>query len=249
MGSGQEPPVPEPLRGSAQFNTTHWSVVATAGQETTPDSREALEHLCQAYWRPIYAYVRRRGTKPEDAEDLTQAFFEHFLKRKLFAVANRNRGRFRTFLLHCCEYFVAKQWRDQHRLKRGGTERIISLEAMQAEEWYVNEPTDRMTPERHYERSWALTVLEKAYSRLRSEWEDAGKGDLFRILQAFLSGERDTVPYAQAALELGTSEGAVRTAVHRLRHRYGELLRAEVGQTVASADDVEDELHHLLAVL
>jgi RNA polymerase sigma factor (sigma-70 family) len=241
--------VPQLRRGPAQFATTHWSIVVAAGQEATPSSRGALEHLCRTYWRPIYGYVRQRGSKPEEAEDLTQAFFEHFLERKLFSVADRRRGRFRTFLLHCCEYFIAKQWRDAQRLKRGGGQITISLEAMRTEDWYQDAPSDLLTPERLYERSWALAVLAQAYDRLRMEWEEAGKEPLFRKLEGFLSGERDTAPYSQVALELGMTEGATRTAVHRLRQRYGELLRAAVAQTVASADDLEDELHHLQAVL
>jgi RNA polymerase sigma-70 factor (ECF subfamily) len=242
-------PVPQPLGEPAQFNTTHWSVVVAAGQEATPSSREALENLCRTYWRPIYGYIRRRGSRPEEAEDLAQAFFEHVLERKLFSVADRRRGRFRTFLLHCCEYFLAKQWRDQQRLKRGGGLQLLSLEASQLEDWYQLEPADPITPERLYERSWALAVLRQAHDRLRLEWEQAGKATLFQTLEAHLSGEREAVPYAQAAIGLGMSEGAIRTAVHRLRHRYGELLRLEVAQTVTSVDDLEDELHHLLNIL
>lgn len=220
-----------------------------AGQESTPSSRQALEHLCRVYWRPLYAYVCRRGHKPEEAEDLTQAFFEHLLERKLLGVVDRQRGRFRTFLLHCCEYFLAKHWRDQGRLKRGGGQQIFSLDAAPAEESRQNEPVDTLTPERLYERRWALTVLDQAHSRLRAEWEAAGKGILFHKLQVFLSGDTDTISYSQAALELGMSEGAIRTAVHRLRRRYGEILRDEVAQTITRPDDLEDELHHLLAVL
>jgi RNA polymerase sigma factor (sigma-70 family) len=250
MSPGQEPTaVPRSSDQPRHFNTTHWSVIIAAGDQATLASRAALENLCRAYWRPIYAYVRQRGHRPEEAEDLTQAFFEHVLERKLFSVADRRRGRFRTFLLHCCEYFIAKQWRDQQRLKRGGGQQVFSLDAAPTEEWYQNQPLDLMTPERLYERRWALAVLARVHDRLRQEWANAGKGSQFGALQAYLSGERETTPCAHTALELGMSEGAVRTAVHRLRQRYGQLLREEVAQTISNPDDLEDELRHLMTVL
>jgi RNA polymerase sigma factor (sigma-70 family) len=231
------------------FGTTHWSVVLAAGEGESASSREALEELCRAYWRPIYAYVRRRGHAPPEAEDLTQAFFAHFLERKLLTVVDRQRGRFRTFVLHACEYFLAKQWRDASRLKRGGGQKILSLDVTAAEDSYRNDPADQMTPERLYERQWALSLLDLTLDRLRQEWVAAGKETLFATLQNFLSGERKSVTCAQAALQLGMSEGAVRTAVHRLRQRYGEILRAEVAQTLSRPEDLEDELRHLLTVL
>jgi RNA polymerase sigma-70 factor (ECF subfamily) len=224
-------------------------VVVAAGDSSVPNSSQALEQLCRAYWRPIYAYVRRRGHAPADAEDLTQAFFEHFLQRKLLTVADRQKGRFRTFLLHACEYFLAKEWRDARRLKRGGGQEIFSLNAAAGEEWYQHEPADDMSPERIYEREWALALLDLVMNQLQQEWITAGKQTLFETLRIFLSGDRSTITSAQAALELGMSEGAVRTAVHRLRQRYGELLRAEVANTLSHPEDLEDELHHLLAVL
>jgi RNA polymerase sigma-70 factor (ECF subfamily) len=220
-----------------------------AGEGESASSREALEELCRAYWRPIYAYVRRRGHAPPEAEDLTQAFFAHFLERKLLTVVDRQRGRFRTFVLHACEYFLAKQWRDASRLKRGGGQKILSLDVTAAEDSYRNDPADQMTPERLYERQWALSLLDLTLDRLRQEWVAAGKETLFATLQNFLSGERKSVTCAQAALQLGMSEGAVRTAVHRLRQRYGEILRAEVAQTLSRPEDLEDELRHLLTVL
>jgi RNA polymerase sigma-70 factor (ECF subfamily) len=229
------------------FTTTHWSVVLAAGEDDSASSREALEKLCQSYWRPIYAYVRRRGHPPPEAEDLTQAFFAHFLERKLQTVADRQRGRFRTFVLHACEYFLAKQWRDANRLKRGGGQTILSLDVDAAEDSYQNLPADTLTPERLFERQWALALLDLTRERLREEWTAAGKETLFATLQVFLTGEQQ--PYAPTALALGLSEGAVRTAVHRLRQRYGEILRAEVAQTLSRPDDLEDELRHLLVVL
>jgi RNA polymerase sigma-70 factor (ECF subfamily) len=172
---------------AAVFATTHWSVVLEAGENESAGSSAALEKLCRNYWRPIYSYVRRRGHAPHEAEDLTQAFFAHFLERKLLSVVDRQRGRFRTFVLHACEYFLAKEWRNATRLKRGGGHQIISLDA--AEDWYQNEPADQMTPERLYERQWALSLLELALERLRQEWVAAGKSTLFATLQIFLSGE------------------------------------------------------------
>ena len=231
------------------FATTHWSVVLAASDADSAGSRAALEKLCGNYWRPIYAYVRRRGHSREEAEDLTQGFFEHFLERKLLAVVDRQRGRFRTFVLHACEYFLAKEWRDAHRLKRGGGHQILSIDSVAAEDWYLNEPADEVTPERYYERQWALALLNLAIARLRLEWNAAGKEKIFDALQAFLSGERKSITYAQAAITLGMSEGAIRTAVHRLRQQYGEVLRAEIAQTLTRAEDVGDELRHLLTVL
>jgi RNA polymerase sigma factor (sigma-70 family) len=235
--------------GAGYFPSTHWSVVLSAGDASVPNGTQALDKLCRAYWRPIYAYVRRRGYGPADAEDLTQAFFEHFLERKLLTVVDRQRGRFRTFLLHACEYFLAKEWRDARRLKRGGGQEVFSLDIATGEEWYQREPADERTPERLYEREWALTLLDLVMDQLRQEWAAAGKETSFQTLQAFLSGERKSITCAQAALELGMSEGAVRTAVHRLRQRYGEILRTEVAQTLSRPEDLEDELRHLLAVL
>jgi RNA polymerase sigma-70 factor (ECF subfamily) len=223
--------------------------VLAAGGDDSAASHQALENLCRSYWRPIYAYVRQRGYAPPEAEDLTQAFFAHFLERKLWRVVDRQRGRFRTFLLHACEYFLAKEWRDASRLKRGGGREILSLDAGEAETWFQNEPSDQMTPERLYERRWALALLNQALERLRQEWVTAGKADVFRTLQVFLSGERKEMTCARAALELGTSEGAVRTAVHRLRQQYGEILRAEIAQTLSHPGDLEDELRHIRAVL
>ena len=144
------------------FATTHWSVVMAAGERESTEAAAALEKLCRTYWRPIYIYVRQRGHSRAEAEDLTQAFFAHFLERKLLTVVDRQRGRFRTFVLHACEYFLAKQWRDATRLKRGGVQKVISLDVAAAEDWYHNEPADPMTPERSFERQWALTLLDLA---------------------------------------------------------------------------------------
>lgn len=238
-----------PASSPGLFPNTRWSVVLSAGDTSVLGSAQALDNLCRVYWRPIYAYVRRRGYGPADAEDLTQAFFEHFLERKLLTVVDRQRGRFRTFLLHACEYFLAKEWRDARRLKRGGGQEVFSLDMVAGEEWYQREPANERTPERLYEREWALALLDLVMDRLRQEWAAAGKENLFQTLQAFLCGERKSITCAQAAFKLGMSEGAIRTAVHRLRQRYGEILRTEVAQTLSRPEDLEDELRHLLAVL
>jgi RNA polymerase sigma factor (sigma-70 family) len=234
---------------SEVFATTHWSVVLESRETESAASRAALEELCRNYWRPIYTYIRRRGYASHQAEDLTQAFFSHFLERKLLSVVDRERGRFRTFVLHACEYFLAKEWRNANRLKRGGGQQILSLNVSAVEDCYQHEPTDQMTPERLYERQWVLSLLELALERLRQEWIAAGKSTLFDTLQPFLSGERKSMTCAQAALDLGMSEGAVRTAVHRLRQQYAQILRAEVGQTLSRQDDLEEELRHLISVL
>lgn len=229
--------------------TTHWSVVQAAGEEESASGDAALAELCGTYWYPIYVYVRRQGYDEHEAKDLTQEFFSRLLARNQFKLLDRRRGRFRAWLLASLEHFLAKQWRDASRQKRGGGKAMISLDDEKAEERYRLEPGDPMDAGMLYERRWALTLLERTFQRLGKEFEAGGRGALFRSLQVFLSGEKSRHSYASVARELDMTEGAVKVAVHRLRQRYGETLRDEIAQTVSGSDEVDAELRHLMAVL
>ena len=231
------------------FVTTHWSVVLTAGGSDTTGARDALAKLCQTYWYPLYAYVRRRNFSPPDAEDLTQEFFARFLEHHWVGNADREKGRFRTFLLSAMNHFLANEWDKARAQKRGGGVPLVPLQFDTAETRYVREPADNVTPEQHFERRWAMTLLEEVVNRLRAEYERDGKAELFAELNPCLVGDRTTQPYEELAGKLGVSEGAVKSAVHRLRQRYRQLLREEIAHTVAGPSEVEGELRHLIAVL
>jgi DNA-directed RNA polymerase specialized sigma24 family protein len=235
--------------GPRVFATTHWSVVTAAGNGRSEPAQCALETLCRAYWYPIYAYVRRKGYKPEEAQDLTQEFFSQLIAKDHFRLADRNKGRFRGFLLATLDYFLAREWTRAHRQKRGGQFTFISRDAWAPEERYRLEPSDLQTPERQFVRQWALTVLKQAMEALQRECEANDKGPLFQETKSLISGERHPAAYAQISKRLGMGEGAVRVAVHRLRQRYGELLRREVAHTVTSEEEVDEELRYLFQVL
>ncbi|MBP8261472.1 MAG: sigma-70 family RNA polymerase sigma factor [Verrucomicrobia bacterium] len=233
----------------AAFVTTHWSVVLRAGSKETAQSRNALEQLCRVYWYPLYAHVRRRGHSPEDAQDLTQEFFARLLERQWLARADPASGRFRTFLLVALERFLANAWDKAHAQKRGGGAPALPLRWETAETRYGCEPADPRTPEQAFERRWAITLLDEVLGRLEAEQQTEGKAALFARLKPCLAGESASLPYAQIGDAAGLSEGAVKVAVHRLRQRYRELLRAEIAQTVASTEDVDAEMRHLFHVL
>jgi len=235
--------------GPAVFVTTHWSVVLSAGNQGSAESEQALETLCRAYWYPLYAYVRRMGKSPQDGEDLTQAFFARLLEKGWIANANQQRGRFRSFLLASLKHFLANEWDKARAQKRGGRMKFVPLEAGTAETRYQREPADTTAPDKEYDRRWALTLLDTVLARLQREYADEGKAGLFEHLKATLGGGRSEVPYARLGERLDMSEGAVKVAVHRLRQRYRAILRDEIGQTVATESDVEDELRHLFAAL
>ena len=239
----------EPLKVPGQFTTTHWSTVLAAGDASLPEAEAALERLCRTYWYPLYAHVRRRGYSPEDAQDLTQEFFSRLLAKHWLSTADRNRGRFRTFLLGAFGHFLANEWHRARCEKRGGGREQVSWDQAVAENRYLAEPADELTPEKIYQKRWAVTLLEKVLSQLRAEQVAVGKEGFFEAAKDFLWGEKNTLPQAELAAELGLSEGALRVAVHRLRGRYRELLRAEIAQTVASPDQVDEELRELTAVL
>jgi RNA polymerase sigma-70 factor (ECF subfamily) len=235
--------------GQAEFAVTHWSVVLAAGGSDDTRARAALEKLCRVYWYPLYAYVRRRGHSPEDAQDLTQEFFARLLEKKWIARADRQRGRFRSFLLSAINHFLADEWDKARALKRGGGAISLPLQFDTAETRYGHEPADNVTPEQNYERRWALALLEEVLRKLRLAHQDEGRLELFEALHPCLVGERTALPYAELATKLGVSEGTVKSAVHRLRRSYRQLLRNEIAQTVAGPDEVDEELRHLFVVL
>ncbi|OGV72757.1 MAG: RNA polymerase subunit sigma-24 [Lentisphaerae bacterium RIFOXYB12_FULL_65_16] len=234
-----------------QFATTHWTVVLTAGRDDADATRahEALEQLCRTYWYPLYAFVRRQGHSAADAQDLTQAFFARFIAKHCLDAVDRSKGKFRSFLLASLSHFLANEWDKASAKKRGGDQVFIELDAHTAEDRYALEPTDNMTAERIFDRRWALTLLDTVFTRLRAEFAASGKAPLFDALKDTLTGEKTTARYAEIAATLGMTEGAVKVAVHRLRQRYRDLLRAEVANTVASTSDVDEELRHLFAAL
>ena len=232
-----------------QFATTHWSVVLSAGQGASTEANQALETLCRAYWYPLYAYVRRKGYDAHVAQDLTQEFFARLLSRKYLSVADRQKGKFRSFLLGSLEHFLAREWTKAHAQKRGGGKTVLSLDETDAENRYLLEPAHELTAEKIFDRRWATTLLEQAMSRLREECVANHKADLFGTVESFLSGEKGEACYADVAAALKMSEGAIKVAVHRLRQRYSELVRAEIAQTVATPEEADEELRYLFTVL
>ncbi len=234
---------------SAEFTTTHWSVVLAAADQERPEAAEALETLCRTYWYPLYAYVRRRGYGHEDAQDLTQGFLLQLLERQSFARVDRSKGRFRSFLLGGLNYFLANQRQHDRAQKRGGGQPLLWFDAQTAEARYHREPMDERSPDKLFERRWALTLLDQVLARLETEFHEAGKADLFERLRLFLIGEQGETTYAQAAVEAGMSGEAFKKVVHRLRQRYYALFRQEIAHTVADPAEVEDEMSHLCAVI
>jgi RNA polymerase sigma-70 factor (ECF subfamily) len=239
---------PGPQRNCV-FATTHWSVVLTAREASSPEGAAALEKLCRAYWYPLYAYVRRRGFSEHDAQDLTQGFFAQLLDRQSLQRVTKDKGRFRSFLLASINYFIADQRDSATAQKRGGGQQVLSFDAQEAETRYRMEPVDERTPEAIFEHHWAITLLDQVLVRLREEFAQAGKGHLFEALQPFLVEGAEEKTYAEAAPEIGLSEEAFKKAVQRMRHRYHKLFREEIAHTVAGSDEVEEELRNLCTVL
>jgi RNA polymerase sigma-70 factor (ECF subfamily) len=229
------------------FRTTHWSVVLAAreGDGDAAGTSRALETLCRAYWSPLYAYVRRRGFSPADAQDLTQEFFAVLLRRDFLRNIAREKGRFRSFLLTALKNFLASEWHKDRAVKRGGDRVFVSWDELQAEERQTGEPQAEVTPERLFDQRWALAVMQQAMEQLGVEFQTAGKRDQFERLRPFLSREGSREEYAELAGPIGVTAGAVTVAVHRLRRRYGEVLREVVAQTVAGPDEVEEEVRFL----
>lgn len=235
----------EPL-GARNFPTTLWTVVLNAIQDDSVLAHAALARLCEAYWYPLYAFVHRRGHAPHDAQDLTQAFFAQLLEKHGLHTVAPAKGRFRTFLLAALKNFLANEWDKSQTLKRGGGKSLLSLEQVTAESRYQFEPNHELTPERLFERQWALSLLEQTLETLRCEYQAGGNGPLFEELKGTLTGVSGG--YAEIAAHLGRTEAAIKVAAHRLRHRYRELIRSQIAETVTDGD-LEDELRHLMAVL
>src|SRR5438046_921694 len=239
---------PSTQNGAAPFTTTHCSVVLQA-QGESPAAQEALEKLCRTYWRPIFAFLRRQGIGPTEAEDITQGFVAQLLERRSLDAVRKEKGRLRSYLLGALKYFVADEQRRAMAIKRGKGQRLIPLEELRADERIDMEPSDPMTAEMIYERRWALTVLKRVLSRLKDEYVAAGNAALFDALKELLPDEPGSPSQAEIAALLGMTENAVRQAFYRFRQRYQSLLREEIADTVATPGDIEDELRHLIAVI
>lgn len=233
----------------AGFPTTRWSRVVAAGDGAAPGAGEALAELCGSYWFPLYAFIRRKGYGPEQALDLTQGYFARLLERRTVAAADPARGRFRSFLLADCSHFLAHQRERDGAAMRGGGRASLSIDARDAEGRYRLEPSHERTPERLFERDWALTLLEGVLAGLRGEYERSGRSVLFEALKGVLTDGRRPVPQAELAARLGTTDAAVQVAVHRLRRRYRDALRAAIAATVADEAEVDDEIRALFAAL
>ena len=231
------------------FETTRWSLVIAAGSGDSSAARAALATLCETYWYPLYAYVRRRGTNADDARDLTQGFLTSLLERRDFEHLRQERGRFRAFLLASLQHFLANDAARRRTQKRGGDVMFVPLAFDDAEGRYLVEPAESTTPETLYERRWALTVIDRVLSELRREWEADGRESEFDELKSCLLGINPPGGYAAIATRLGTSEGAVKTAVHRMRRKFQGALRKDIAETVSDPDDVDDEIRYLVRVL
>lgn len=228
-----------------RFDTTRWSLVLAAGGDESTEARVALATLCETYWYPLYAYVRRCGYTAENAEDLTQAFFARVLEKHSFQRARPELGRFRSFLLAAMQHFLLNDVQHRRALKRGGGQALQSLDAETAEGKYLRELADVKTPEAIFDRAWACAVLDRVLARLRSEWTSRGKAGEFDRLKACLTGDSRETSYRELGGELGLSEGAVKVTVHRLRRRFQQVLREEVAETVVAQDAIDEEIRQL----
>ncbi len=239
----------DPEGARAHFNSTQWSLVLAAASCSSPDAREALAALCAAYWYPLYAYVRRRGHSIADAQDLTQEFFVRLLEKNYLKDADPERGKFRSFLLASMKHFLANEWDRANTKKRGGGVTHIALEFGHAERLFEQEDSRALTPEELFERRWAFTLIDRTLARLETEFTRAGKPDLFQALKGCLTGSAGRDSYARVGAKLLMTEGAVKTAAHRMRRRFRDLLRAEIAKTVAAEDQIDDEIRHLMTVV
>jgi RNA polymerase sigma factor (sigma-70 family) len=221
--------------------------VLSAREAESPDSAAALETLCRTYWYPLYAYLRRQGRPSSDAQDLTQGFFARLLQKDYLQAAAREKGRFRTFLLVAFKRFLANEWDREHAQKRGGFAPVVSIDEEIAEARFAAEPSQNVAPDVLFDRQWAMTLLERAMTQLQEEYVASGRAKLFEYLQSCLAREESALPYAEIAARLNLTEAAVKMAVHRLRARYREILRAEIAHTVSSPAEIEDEIRHLFA--
>lgn len=231
--------------GSNEFPMTRWSVVLSARGGDETKVRAALSELCEAYWLPLYGFARRTGKSAEDAEDLTQAFFARLIEKDLFSKANAERGKLRSFLLGTFKNFLSDEWDKSRALKRGGGKTIISMDATEAEERFAMEPADEESPDRCFEKRWALVVLDRVMRAIRNHYVESGKGEVFEELHQYLAPESGGQTYRKSAEVLGLSENAARVAVFRMRQRYAKELRAQIAETVSGEDEVADEIDFL----
>ena len=233
----------------AAFRTTHWSVVLSARDANHANSREALAALCEQYWYPVYAFIRRKGKSHHEAQDLAQEFFARFIEKEFLNAVDRDKGRFRTFLLTTVHRFLCTQWERSQAQKRGGGAVLVTWDAQSAEDRYMQEPAHNLTPERLFDRNWASALLTCAMRDLQSEYERAGKAELLEVLQAFIARDAEHGSYSTVAERLGMTEGNARQWAHRIRQRYGQLIRERIAETVDSDEAVEEELRSLHAAL
>jgi len=245
--SHSQPDNPLPPGSPREFDTTHWSVILLASSATSTKADTALEYLCRTYWYPLYAYVRRQGKKPEDAQDLTQEFFARLLRKQYLKLADPQRGRFRTFLLTALRHFMTNEWEKSRAAKRGGGEPELSLQAEDAAGRPLAEPVDAVTPDLLYEHHWATALVENVMALLRAEHVAADKLAFFDALKGHVWGE-GAEGYAELARRLQSTEGALRGAAHRMRERFRQLLRQEVAKTVTAPEDIDGELRHLISL-
>jgi RNA polymerase sigma factor (sigma-70 family) len=244
-----EPDSPQPRTTAAAFASTHWSVVLQASDEASPEAAGAREKLCRAYWYPLYAFVRRTGRDPHTAQDLTQEFFARLLQKRILGRADRERGRLRSFLLANLKHFLANEYDREQAQKRGGGQVIFSLDGAAAESIYQREPVSTLTPEKILDQRWAMTVLDRALGRLEEESSDPKHRRQFDLLKGFITSPPGEGGYNEVAGEMKMPAASVAVAVHRLRARFRELVRAEITETVASAAEVDEEMRYLLAAL
>jgi RNA polymerase sigma-70 factor (ECF subfamily) len=234
---------------NGEFTTTHWSVVLKAGDGASPLAAGALEQLCRAYWFPLYVYVRRQGFMPPEAQDVTQGFFHQLIEKEFLKDVDPNKGRFRSFLLAAIKHFILNQRKHAGRLKRGGDQVMVPFDPDEAETRFRGEPATESTADRAFDRRWAMTVMELGLQRVADEYREAGKAPLFQALRKFISAEAQPGDYDELAPSLGLTKNAVGVAVHRLRQRYGELIRAEIANTVAQPLEIDEEMRYLLGLL
>jgi DNA-directed RNA polymerase specialized sigma24 family protein len=238
-----------PGSATSRFHATSWTLIKAAADNPTTDSRLALASLCQTYWHPVYAFIRRKGYDQEQAQDLTQSFFALLLEKNYLADADRQRGKFRSFLLTSVRHFLANEWDRQKTQKRGGGQAAVSFDLVEAERWYVPALVEETTPESLFEQRWALSLLEHVMTRLRAEFAATGKSDQFEKLAIFLDSDSEDARYKELADSMGLSHGALRMLVHRMRRRYRRLLREEIAQTVSTPEETDEEIHFLLSTL
>jgi DNA-directed RNA polymerase specialized sigma24 family protein len=236
-------------KGRPEFQTTSWTTIIHAAATHSADNLQALEKLCHAYWYPVYAFVRRKGYSEHDAEDLTQGFFTHILAKESLKKADQAKGRFRTFLLASLTNFLVNDWDKRDAQKRGGAKGTVTFTDCFPEELYRQEPADNVSPERLFEKRWAQVLLDRVMEKLRQEFQDAGKSQVYDELRSFLTAEAGAAALAGPAQRLGMEENTLKVAVHRMRRRFGDLLRAEIFQTVSSREEVDAEIRNLMQVL